>query len=211
MKKTVWMACLLLSLSCGAQVPLLHSADLQADEVILRRAYEQLHPGLYRYNTKAQMDADFDVLRAQLGHDQSLQDAYLAFSEFAAKIRCGHSQTNPFNQSKATVAALYKAQTRVPFYFEWLDGHMVVTRDFTPDHALPVGTDVVRLNGVAAPVILKKLMTIARADGGNDSKRVAQLAVNGDSSYETFDLYYPMYFPQASTSDALVVRRPGHR
>lgn len=213
MRSAFVAALLLIGLPCLAQtsVPMIAAADLQADEAVLRRAYEQLHPGLYRYNTKTQMDANFEALHARLGHDQSLQDAYMAFSEFAAKVRCGHTQTNPLNQSKATIAALFKGQTRVPFYFEWLNGHMIVTRDFTPDHALPVGTDVVRLNGVAAPAILKKLMTIARADGGNDSKRVAQLAVNGDGNYEAFDLYYPMYFPQMSTSDALVVRRPKHR
>ena len=49
--------------------------------------------------------------------------------------------------------------------------------------------------GVSAQRILSKLMTVARADGANDSKRIAQLAVTGDSNYETFDLYYPMFFP----------------
>lgn len=34
----------------------LNAKDLQADVAILRRAYETLHPGLYRYNTPEQMD-----------------------------------------------------------------------------------------------------------------------------------------------------------
>ena len=82
-------AVLLLAACCQGQVtkaPVLKASDLQADEAILRSAYEQLHPGLYRYNSKAQMDADFGVLHHQLDHDQTLQDAFLAFSEFAAKV-----------------------------------------------------------------------------------------------------------------------------
>ena len=188
---------------------MLKASELQADAVILRQAYEQLHPGLYRYNTKSQMDADFDELTRRFGHDQSLQDAFLAFSEFAAKVRCGHTQANPFNQSEAVIRALFKSPTRLPFYFVWIDRRMIVTRDFTPDHVLSPGTEILQINGIQSDTILSKLMLIARADGSNDAKRIAQLAVTGDSEYEAFDLYYPMYFPWKSADYALVVRKPG--
>ena len=187
---------------------MLKSADLQADAAILRRAYEQLHPGLYRYNTKPEMDQQFVALNRRLDHDQPLQEAFLAFSEFAAKVRCGHTQANPFNQTKAIVEALFESPTRVPFYFDWMDGRMVVTRDFTANQSLPPGTEVVELNGVKVSAILARLLSIARADGANDAKRVAQLAVNGDSRYEAFDLYYPMFFPQKSAVATLAVRKP---
>ncbi len=195
---------------CHAQVvaPVLRSSDLQADAAILRSAYEQLHPGLYRYNSKAEMDADFAVLSRQLDHDQTLQAAFLAFSEFAAKVKCGHTQANPFNQSDALRDALFKAPTRVPFYFDWLDRRMIVTRDFTPGHNLPAGTEVTRINGVPAGTILDRLMSIARADGANDSKRIAQLAVTGDSEYEAFDVYFPMFFPSSASSLALDIKKP---
>ena len=62
-----------------------------------------MHPGLYRYNSKAQMDAAFAKLNRQLDHDETVQEAFLAFSEFAAKVRCGHTQANPFNQSKDVI------------------------------------------------------------------------------------------------------------
>jgi Peptidase family S41 len=202
---------LLLVSACGAQVagPKLKASDLQADAAILRTAYEQLHPGLYRYNTKAQMDGDFDSLSHELDHDQTLEEAFIAFSEFAAKVRCGHTQANPFNQIKAVVEALFQRPTRLPFYFDWLDGHMIVTHDFTPEHNLPAGTEVDLINGVETSAILNKMLPIARADGSNDRKRIAQLAVNGDSLYETFDLYYPMFFPQKNANYLLLVRKPG--
>ena len=202
---------LVLARTCYPQTvspAVLKSGDLQADAAILRSAYEQLHPGLYRYSTKSEMDADFNVLKDELGHDQTLQEAFVAFSQFAAKVRCGHTQANPFNQPKALVDALFKSQTRLPFYFDWLGGRMIVTRDFTPGHVLPAGTEVVEVNGIRAAKVLATLLSVARADGANESKRVAQLAVNGESSYETFDLYYPMFFPQKSATDTLLVRKP---
>ena len=46
---------------------ILKSADLQSDAVILRKAYEALHPGLYRYSSKAEMDTKFDALQKSAG------------------------------------------------------------------------------------------------------------------------------------------------
>jgi hypothetical protein len=192
-------------LSANSQIS---AADLQTDVAVLRRAYESLHPGLYRYNTKAEMDARFAALASQLNHDQSLQDAYLAFSQFAATIRCGHTYANFFNQPKSVAAALFQSPTRVPFYFQWLGQRMIVLEDFTPTHQLPRGTEVLSINNVPVSQILQKLLTIARADGSNDAKRVASLSVYGDSLYETFDIYFPMFFPQKSTALQLSVRKP---
>jgi Peptidase family S41 len=188
---------------------IIKSEDLQIDAAILRKAYEELHPGLYRYNSKAEMDAKFEALQKVLSHDLSLQDAYIAFSVFAAKVKCGHTYANFFNQKKAIATVLFEGNNRVPFYFHWLDQKMIVTKDFTPDHRLPRRTQVFSINGTPIQVILNQLMTIARADGSNDAKRIAYLEVTGDSIYEAFDVYFPMFFPQNSTALQLVVQLPG--
>ncbi len=185
----------------------LKASDLQNDVAVLRSAYETLHPGLYRYNTKQQMDAAFEHLSAQLDHDQSLQDAYLAFSVFAAQIKCGHTYANFFNQPDFVADQLFKSPTRLPFYFNWLDHHMVVTTDFTPTHELPRGTEILAINGTPSTDVLARLMTIARADGSNDAKRVASLNVSGDSNFETFDIFYPIFFPEKSTTFTLLIQR----
>lgn len=190
---------------------IIKSADLESDAAILRKAYEALHPGLYRYSTKAEMDQKFDALQKSLSHDQSLEEAYVVFSVFAAQVKCGHTYPNFFNQIKAVANALFQGQNRVPFYFRWVDQIIVVTADFTPDHQLPRGTEVLSINGYPVQTILHQLLTIARADGSNDDKRVAYLEVTGDSIYEAFDVYFPMFFPPKSTALQLVMRRPGEK
>ena len=96
----------------------LKSEDLLSDLQILRTSYEQLHPGLYRYNSKVEMDANFDQLRIEFSRDRSLQEAYLAFSVFAAKVKCGHTYPNFFNQKKAVASALFEGQDRVRSIFD---------------------------------------------------------------------------------------------
>lgn len=152
------------------------------------------------------MTANFAELDAKFSRDLRLDEAFLAFSVFLAKLKCGHSYTNFYNQPKATAAARFKGQNRVPFYFRWLDGRMVVVKSFADHPKLARGTEILAINGVSAKTILAKLMTIARADGSNDAKRVASLEVLGGDRYETFDIYFPLFFPQASTKLNLTVK-----
>ena len=196
---------------CRPQSPpaaILSSGDLLADASLLRRAYEELHPGLYRYSSKAEMNQAFTTLNESLGRDQTLADAFIHFAQFAARIRCGHTQANPFNQSKAVVQSLFHSRTRLPFYFEWLNRAMIVTRDFTPARQIPPGSEVVRINGIPASTILAQLLSIARADGSNDAKRTAELGLNGGSDFETFDLYYPLFFPSEDARYRVEVKAP---
>ena len=186
--------------------PRLAAADLQADVDVLEQAYTQLHPGLYRYNTPAQMAGHFRDLRRALDHDQPLADAYLAFSLFAATLECGHSYANFYNQPKAIQRALFEQPNRVPFQFRWLDGRMIVTRNFSSDTALVPGTEVTAIDGIPAGTILAKLKTIARADGSNDAKRVAYLEVQGNDTYEAFDIFLPLFFPQVGATLRLDLR-----
>lgn len=186
----------------------LPAAGLRADVAILRRAYEALHPGLYRYQTKAEMDRRFAGLEAEFGRDRTLAETYLALSVFLATVRCGHTYANFFNQRPAVQDALLKGG-RVPFYFRWVDGRMVVTRDFTPGRRLAPGTEVLAVDGVPARAILARLLTVARADGGNDAKRVSYLEVAGRSRFEAFDVYLPLFFPARGETRTFTVRAPG--
>ena len=186
----------------------LPAKDLRADAALLRRAYEALHPGLYRYNTPAQMDEAFRALEREFESDRTLAEAYLAFSVFAAKVKCGHTYPNFFNQSKDVDRALFRAG-RVPFHFRWLGSRMIVTRSFTDDPWIAAGTEVLTINGVAVADILARLMTVARADGHNDGKRVAYLEVQGTSRLEAFDVYFPLIFPSAAPRFTLSVRGAG--
>jgi C-terminal processing protease CtpA/Prc len=183
----------------------LSAKDLRADVAILRRAYETLHPGLYRYNTPEQMDKAFLDLESEFQQDRTLAEAYLAFSVFAAKVRCGHTYPNFYNQTDAVQNALFRSG-RVPFYFRWLGGRMIVTKSFATAPQLRAGTEVLEINGTPVATILKRLMTVARADGGNDAKRVPYLEVQGTDRYEAFDVYFPLFFPYSDPLMTLRVR-----
>lgn len=184
---------------------LLPAADLQADVAILRQAFTALHPGLYRYNTPAQIDAAFHALEVDFQRDRSLAEAYLAFSVFAAKVKCGHTYLNFHNQNKAVAEALFRSPS-VPFHFRWLGKRMIVTKSFARDAHLQPGTEVLAINGTPVAAILERLLTVARADGSNDAKRVASLEVQGRESIEAFDVFFPLFYPSKAPGMTLRLR-----
>jgi hypothetical protein len=155
------------------------------------------------------MDRHFADLRAEFARDRTLAEAYVALSQFLAKVRCGHTYANFVNQDERMAEALFAGTNRVPFCFRWIGGRMVITRDLSAVPALKPGTEVLAINGVKASEVLAKLMTVARADGGNDAKRVAYLEVRGTGGYEAFDVYFPLFYTSVGERMELQVRAPG--
>ena len=183
------------------------STQLAADIRILRRAYESLHPGLYRYATPRQLAQWFEQLEADWSRGPGLREQYLSLSRLLARIRCGHSYANFFNQKKDVARALFDSSGRLPFHFRWIDGRMIVTAH--GGEALPPGTEIHSIDGRPCGRILASLLPYARADGGNTAKRVAQLEVRGFDTLEAFDIFFglernrpgrnvqPGYFPRS--------------
>jgi hypothetical protein len=202
----------LVPLLCTLSPQLDLQAGLAEDFKVLKSAYEQLHPGLYRYNTPKQMEAKFEVLRKRFAKAKDLKEAYVDLSLFTASVRCGHTYPNFFNQNKDVIEKLFKGQNRVPFHFRWLDGQIIVTQDLTAGHLLPAGTEIRAIDGIPTATIKTKLMAIARADGSNDAKRFSILGVDGKSKYEAFDIYLPLMFPIPEGSFQLSIRTvEGHQ
>jgi hypothetical protein len=187
------------------------SKALLRDVDVLESTYKALHPGLYRYNTPSQLDDRFAELRNQFGRDRTLAESYLAFSEFLAEIKCGHTYANFFNQTDAVSKELFEKPNKVPFTFKWIKKSMVVTSDASVERAFPRGTEILAINGIPTEKILVRLMRVARSDGSNDAKRIADLEVLGTSKYEAFDVFFPLYYPTASSTYRFKVRKPGSK
>lgn len=185
------------------------SADLRGDVAVLREAYGTLHPGLHRYLTPAKLETGYSRLESALLAAPDIGSSLLALNRFTALIKCGHSQPNPFNQSDAVEAAVLKPR-RLPFAFQWLAGEMVVTWS-DPAARLAVGTRVVEVDGRSTARVLRQLLPLARADGSNTAKRIAQMGVTGVERFETFDIAYALLFGAPGEQVRLMAIPPGEQ
>lgn len=191
-----------------AQPVILASTAMQRDLDNLRAGLLALHPGLFRYQTAGAFERRFRALRAWAASPRPLGDFFLALAGFTAPIRCGHTYPNPNNQPRRTRDSLFAGRDRIPFAFTWLDRRMIVTRALAGEPLRP-GDEVTALDGVPVRRILAALLPLARADGANDAKRLAQMAVLGNSDFEAFDVYRPLLFPPPEPGRVRVTLRQG--
>lgn len=171
------------------------TSDWSGDVAVLRRAWETMHPGVHRYATPSQIAQRLDALSGIWARPGTFRERFLALSRTTASLRCGHTYPSPYNGDEAMVSRLYPDRALVPFRFRWLDGRMVVTHDDTGEGLLPRASVVSHIDGVSCRDLLAGLVPLARADGGNDAKRVNLMEVRGDDRYETFDIHLPLLLP----------------
>ncbi len=194
------IACLLMVSSVSAQ-KLLTAQQLQADFAVLQKSYKTLHPGLYKYADSTAIDGYFADCQRELNHDQPLADAYLTIVKLTARFKCGHSYPNFYNQ-QGDVKALFEQKNCLPFWFRLVENRMVVTQ--STDAAVPVGVEVVSINGVAVGKIIETMLPLVRADGSNNGKRLNLLQITGNNQ-EYFDVLLPLLFPNLKPAFALKI------
>ncbi|MEQ9581594.1 MAG: hypothetical protein RIM68_05480, partial [Arenibacter sp.] len=88
-----------MTLFLGTQVVVsqntLNPSKLKEDFQLFRKALEEAHPGIYRYEAKSSMDGSFEVIRKKLDQPLSQQEFYKILNPVLAKIGCGHTKLIP--------------------------------------------------------------------------------------------------------------------
>ncbi|MBY8336822.1 peptidase S41 [Alteriqipengyuania sp. NZ-12B] len=199
---TALAACAALPLRAGA-------GSTFATDIDVVRAAISIHPGALRYLSEAQLASALDELERTYLRAESLPARFLALSGVLAKLKCGHTHCNFYNQPDAIADDLFDRRTRLPFLFRWIDRQMVVTRDLSGSGRLPPGTIVTGIDGRTPAAILAALLPLARADGGNDAKRVAQMEVTGGERFPAFDIFQGLLFPPQNGLFSVAFAPPG--
>ncbi len=72
--------------------------ELQADAKLLWQVLNELHPGLYRHSDTITLTKSYQQLLKDFSVGKSEEEAFLGLTQFAAKVKCGHTFVSPFNQ-----------------------------------------------------------------------------------------------------------------
>ncbi len=171
-----------------------------------------MHPGLLRYSSREEIDQRLTGLRTAWAQEGTFRDRLLALTRVTASVKCGHTYPSPYNGGREIAAQMYPDRSLVPFAFKWVDRRMVVTADHSGGLFSP-GDCIEAVDGNNTAELLAKLLPLARADGGNDAKRVSLMEMRGASRFETFDIHLPLVLPlqgeaRFDLSDGRSVRAP---
>ena len=175
------------------KLPTLSAEALSEDFKLLKQALLEIHPGIYRYNTKAQVDSIFKQYESECLRPQTYREAFLNFTRLTAAFKCGHTYPNFYNQSDFIQEVVFGQQDKLPFAFRVLDKRMFVIQGVGDGSHIPLGSEIVSIDGVPVQSLLEEVAALIKADGGNEYKRFADLNTFGiEGTYEVFDVYFPL-------------------
>ena len=177
---------------------ILQPAAMQADFRYLRRMLEETHPGLYRYTSKAQMQAKMDSIDQSLNQPLSFYAFFKTVAALMADIRCAHTHALPQKNWREQFNTTLKT---IPFFLFPSQKRPYVLLNGTTDQTIKPGFELLTINGQSMEAIRQQLFRYYWADGYIESSRSATL------KGELFALFYYWFIGQPDTF-ALTFRSP---
>lgn len=168
----------------------LTAAQATADVALLRRAMETIHPGLYRYRTRAEVDASFRALAASAARPTTDLALWRAVAEMVAGIHCDHSKAE---SSQAIERWRDRHATMLPFRFQMIEGRMIVVSNDGQPGAPPRGAEIISLQGSPAPLALNALANAVSYDGSTDQAVPVKLSGDSDLTGDNLNEFWPAY------------------
>ncbi len=173
-----------------------YPSQLKEEIAVLKEALTTLHPGLYKFNSKQQIEKLFTELNSKVTKPLNEKDFYLLLAKFTEKIGCGHTYLNPLNLEES-IPALYMPKNVLPFCFSVIDRKFIITHNLSSDTSLKKGTEITKINGFATSQIIDSLLQVSRADGKNAiGKKLTNLEIVPEqvNRFNLTDIFLPLFF-----------------
>jgi hypothetical protein len=200
MFRTAFITALLAAPASAMPDPILTPAQASGDVTLMRRAMETIHPGLYRYVPKAEVDAGFTRLEALARQPISTLTLHREIARLVASIHCDHSKPE---LPEAIEAWRKTNDSHLPVRFRLIEGRMIVLSG-----ALPKGAEIIAINGRPVPQILSAVAPLVAYDGDTDQAIAVKIADDSDLGGSDLEEYWPGLFGAPSQWD-IAWKMPG--
>jgi hypothetical protein len=195
-----YMLCLLLCIAFGysgrAQESNVMLSKEQALEDFkwLRFALEFVHPRLYKYEDKKNVDARFDSLSRTISHPIPGLDFLGLVSSANAAVRCGHLYTIPQNELAKEVLS----KKVLPFHIKVLNEKIYSINNCSYP-AIPNGSQLLSINGRSSQAILNAMLPNIATDGTIQTRKYRLMERYFYQLFQGFDLYYHLHVDRSDT------------
>jgi C-terminal processing protease CtpA/Prc len=158
--------------------------ELRQDFAALRQVLEESHPGLYRYTSKKEMDADFERALQSIQGAMDEREFYGVVTGLLSQIKDGHTQAYlPPDFRKF----LDSSAKRIPLRVRMLDRKLYVLASM--DNRVPPGSELLSIQGMPVPQIMEAMFKHLSGDGDILTYKAAAIGDN-------FGLYYNLFLGQ---------------
>ncbi len=176
---------------------------LQEDFDLLLLALEEAHAGLYRYTDPPAFRQLAQATQARIARPMTLCQYYRLLAPVVAGIKCGHTA---FDLPRQYYQHVREHGRYFPLQLRFLAGQAYVVGN-APSQDVPLGSQIVSINGRALIDVLNRLFACLRVDGDVVSARYRQLDDSFSEKYhllvdqpETFEIVYRDRHGQSQTA-----------
>lgn len=155
-------------------------ADLQTIKSILLEG----HAGLYNYSSEDIIQSAFNEAEKSLSADLTEREFTRVLAQMIGQIECGHTFV------RLSAAALKERKRRVgvfPLKVIFIEGKAYVFHNYSPDTSIKKGMEITEVNEQRISDIIKDILPLIPADGGNEGWKLYQFGKN-------FDYYYRLQY-----------------
>lgn len=164
-----------------AAQPLLDSTipldQLKKDFLLFRSILEQAHGGLYLHTSKENFDSSFEAVSRSLTRPMKVRDFNMLLAPLIDATHCGHTS---ITISDKQLDHFMKSGQLFPVPIIFLNQKPYVDHDKVD---LPLGAEILSVNGVGMDEIVKKLLVLAPADGLGTAMKYRTLPIDFDLAY----------------------------
>ncbi len=180
MKKSILALLSLFVLSCASHDKInkhyhtkIDAKKLKKDVVYVQKRMANMHPDLYWYISKEDLNKKFDSLSNNLNEPLTPNEFYMKISPVVATVHQGHMSMSMVTLTSAdSLKKKYKGSVNPlsNFEYEYLDNRLFIKRNNSKtDTILQTGTEIVDINGVKPADLFKKYRKTFTSDGYNET------------------------------------------
>lgn len=164
--------------------------ELKSDVDFTYRKLQKLHPQLYWYISKEDLDFKFDSLKSTITTPSTPLAFYKKLSPVVAAIRQGHSYLYPASaqMAKKETKALIKKGTGPfsQFELEFFDDKLYVVKNKSSNKRIKIGSEILAVNGIKPLELIEEYNHYYSSDGYNTTLKT-RTANNRFTSYFTVE------------------------
>ena len=134
---------------------------IQEDFESFRMILEAVHPGIYLYNSQKEMSRRFDSVYKTLTNDATVLDLMNRLEPIVNSLHCGHTSVflpEGFSDS------IHRLKAFFPIPLNVVENKLVVN---STEFEIPLGAEIVSINGEKADVLMPDMWEYEPVDGYN--------------------------------------------
>ncbi len=162
---------------------------LLEDIKVLRTVLEEIHPGLYFYRSKSEINQYLKQVVDSLKPQTTELEFYRLMVQFISKIGCGHTWIDP---AKTLDDLLWKKSTQFPLKIKLFKGKMYCLKSYVvQNNTIQPGDEILTINGYSTDTLVKQMMSYTVGDGDIVSGRVKLIE-------SLFSFFYALIYGQTN-------------